>query len=60
MPAQSTKSWMKRKHLKSVTTYFHEMIFERLQAVAKEDGQSKATWVHNVVLERLQKRVDRS
>jgi len=60
MPSQSTKAWMKRNHLKSVTVYFTEMIFERLQAAAKADGCSKGNWAHNAVLERLQKRGGRS
>jgi hypothetical protein len=58
MPSQSTKNWMRRKKLKAVTVYFHEMVFERVQAAAKEDGRSKGNWVHNVVIERLRKRVD--
>ncbi|HSF30666.1 MAG TPA: hypothetical protein VLK82_09385 [Candidatus Tectomicrobia bacterium] len=60
MPSQSTKDWMQRNKLKAITVYFHEIVFERVQAAAKEDHRSKGNWIHNVVLERLQKRDNRS
>jgi hypothetical protein len=58
MSEKNTKQWMKRKQLKGVTVYFHEMAFERVQDAAKADGRSKGNWVHNVVIERLRKRID--
>jgi hypothetical protein len=51
-----TKDWMARNHLKSVTVYFHEVIFERVQAAAKDDGRSKGNWVHRIIIEALRKR----
>jgi hypothetical protein len=58
MSEMRTKDWMERNHLKSVTVYFHEMIFERVQAAAKANGCSKGNWVHNIVIERLRKCVN--
>jgi hypothetical protein len=55
MAASQTTVWMKRNHLKSVTVYFAESIFERIKAAAKEDRTSKSTWLHNIVIERLRK-----
>ncbi len=56
MAVTKTKEWMKFNHLKAVTVYFNEKIFERVQELAKEDGRSKGNWVHKVVIEALRKK----
>jgi hypothetical protein len=56
MAERKTKDWMDRKKLKAVTVYFHDMVFERVQAAAKEDGRSKGNWVHKIIIEAPRKR----
>ena len=58
MSASKTKDWMKRHRLRSVSVYFHEKVFERLEAAAKQDQRSKANWIHKIVMQALQKGID--
>jgi hypothetical protein len=58
MSAAKTKDWTTRNHLKAVTVYFHEVVFNRVEALAKAERCSKGNWVHNAVIERLGKRVN--
>jgi hypothetical protein len=55
MSTAKTKDWTTRNHLKAVTVYFHEVVFNRVETLAKEECCSKGRWVHNVVIERLRK-----
>jgi hypothetical protein len=55
MSATNTRAWMQRNHLKAVTVYFHDMVFKRVEALAKAERLSKGHWVHNLVIERLRK-----
>jgi hypothetical protein len=55
MTERKTTDWMKRNKLKAITVYFHEVVFNRVEALAKEDQRSKGNWVHNLVIERLRK-----
>jgi hypothetical protein len=57
MSTAKTREWLQRNYLKAVTVYFHEVVFTRVDALAKEEQLSKGHWVHNVVIERLRKAI---